>query len=93
MSYPEITSNKAAASSTVLAKGPIWSREEAKAIKPYLETLPYVGFIPTMPQKLAGSLILPPVSEPRASAASQDATDAAEPPEEPPGTLFKSQGL
>ena len=46
-----------------------------------------------MPQKLAGSLILPPVSDPRASAASQDATDAAEPPEEPPGTLFKFQGL
>ena len=46
-----------------------------------------------MPQKLAGRRILPPVSEPNASADSQDATAAAEPPEEPPGTLFKFQGL
>ena len=63
--------------------------DEAKAINPYLETLPYVGLKPDMPQKLAGSLILPPVSEPSETQASSAATEAADPPEEPPGTLFK----
>ncbi len=35
----------------------------------------------------------PPVSEPRATVASSAATEAAEPPEEPPGTLFRLCGL
>lgn len=46
-----------------------------------------------MPQKDAGNLIEPPVSEPNARVASQADTEAAEPPDEPPVTLFKSQGL
>ena len=46
-----------------------------------------------MPQKDAGNLIEPPVSEPSAKVASQAATEAAEPPDEPPGTFFKSHGL
>src|SRR5947209_4205443 len=46
-----------------------------------------------MPQRAAGWRIDPPVSVPRASAASPDATAAADPPLEPPGTHDTSQGL
>ena len=35
----------------------------------------------------------PPVSEPRAAGAIPEATAAAEPPEEPPGTRSRAQGL
>src|SRR5690606_35224022 len=73
--------------------GPIWSKEEAKATKPYLETAPKLGFKPTTPQNAAGCLTDPPVSEPTARGAKPAAIAAAEPPEEPPGTLLKSQGL
>ena len=60
---------------------------------PYLETVPYVGFKPVKPQKAAGCLIDPPVSEPEETVTIPDATAAAEPPEEPPGTLEKSHGF
>ena len=73
--------------------GPIWSSDDANATSPYLETSPYVGFSPTTPQKLAGCLIEPPVSEPSAHGTRFAATAAADPPEEPPGTLFKFQGF
>ena len=46
-----------------------------------------------MPQKAAGCLIDPPVSVPVAIVQRSAATAAAEPPEEPPGTLFVSQGF
>src|SRR3989338_6352343 len=49
--------------------------------------------MPTTPQKEAGSLIEPPVSDPRAATAMSDATAAAEPPEEPPGTRLTSCGF
>ena len=42
--------------------------------------------MPTMPQKLAGWRIEPPVSVPVAPSAMRAATAAAEPPDEPPGT-------
>ena len=42
--------------------------------------------MPTMPQKLAGWRIEPPVSVPVAAIAARAATAAAEPPDEPPGT-------
>ena len=54
---------------------------------------PYVGFSPTTPQKDAGCLIEPPVSDPIAAKHSQEATEAALPPELPPGTLFTSHGF
>ena len=44
--------------------GPIWSKEEAYAIKPCLETIPYVGLKPIVLQKAAGCLTEPPVSLP-----------------------------
>src|SRR5256884_6988492 len=54
---------------------------------------PYVGFIPTTPQKAAGWRTEPPVSVPKEPAASPPATAAAEPPDEPPGTRARSHGL
>src|SRR5438093_8342656 len=82
-----------AVSATVRANVPTWSSEEAKAMSPYLETRPYVGFNPTTPHSAAGCLTEPPVSVPRAHTASPAATAAADPPEEPPGTRPTSQGL
>ena len=46
-----------------------------------------------MPQSEAGWRIEPPVSVPIAQGARPPATAAAEPPEEPPGTRPRSQGL
>src|SRR5215212_2436505 len=60
---------------------------------PKRETVPYVGRRPTTPQRAAGCLIEPPVSEPSAQGASPAATAAAEPPELPPGTRVGSHGL
>ncbi len=49
--------------------------------------------MPTTPQKAAGCRIDPPVSEPRAAGHILDETAAADPPELPPGTRFKSKGF
>src|SRR5258708_34360473 len=76
-----------AASSTVLAMGPTWSRLEAMAITPERETAPYVGESPTTPQKLVGWRLEPPMSDPKAPKATCEATAAAHPPEEPPAPL------
>ena len=85
-SCPAIADNINAVSSTVLAIGPGVSRLEANATQPQREHKPYVGFIPTKLQKLAGCLIEPPVSLPVAARHIFEATAQAEPPEEPPGT-------
>ncbi len=58
-----------------------------------LDTSPYVGFNPTIPQNDAGSRIEPPVSEPSAQGTIPAATAAADPPLEPPGTFSKFQGF
>ena len=76
-----------------MAKGPTWSRLEANATRPYRETLPYVGFTPTTPQRAAGCLIDPPVSLPRARGENPAATAAAEPPDEPPALNLRFQGF
>src|SRR3954469_10537612 len=49
--------------------------------------------MPTTPHSAAGWRIDPPVSEPRPRAAIPDATAAALPPLEPPGTRLGSCGL
>ena len=90
---PAIACSSVAASSTVRPKGPIWSRELANATSPKRLTRPYVGFIPTQPQNAPGCRIDPPVSEPSATIASPAPTAAADPPDEPPGTRSRSQGL
>src|SRR5688500_4293398 len=60
---------------------------------PERDTVPYVGRSPTRPQRAAGCLIEPPVSEPSAHGARPPATALAEPPEDPPGTRLGSQGF
>ena len=49
--------------------------------------------MPTTPESDAGWRMLPPVSVPSAKYISPPATPAAEPPDEPPGTVDSSQGL
>src|SRR5579871_4799484 len=92
-SRPAIVCRTAAASFTVLASGPMWSSDDANAIRPYRDTRPYVGSKPTTPQNEAGCRIEPPVSEPNVTTAMSAATAAAEPPDDPPGTRLKSRGL
>ncbi len=92
-SWPEMTSSASAASSTVVANGPIWSRLDPNAISPRRLTAPYVGLTPTTPHSAAGCRIEPPVSEPRLSGANPAATAAADPPDDPPGTRRVSSGF
>ncbi len=82
-----------AQSATVAASGPIWSSDHASGSTPARETLPYVGFKPATPHTEAGILIDPPVSVPSAIGTTPAATAAPEPPLEPPGSRFVSQGL
>jgi hypothetical protein len=49
--------------------------------------------MPVMPHNAAGWRMEPPVSVPVAPGVSRAATAAADPPEEPPGTIARSQGL
>ena len=49
--------------------------------------------MPTTPHRAAGWRTEPPVSDPRARGTNPAATAAADPPEEPPGTLLRSCGL
>ena len=49
--------------------------------------------MPTTPHRAAGWRMDPPVSDPKESAVMPAATAAADPPEEPPGTRSRSQGL
>ena len=62
-------------------------------MRPYRDTRPYVGFMPTIPQSAAGCRIDPPVSDPNEQIAVSAATTAAEPPLDPPGIVSRSQGL
>src|SRR5262245_18872990 len=82
-----------AASRTVLAMGPAWSSEEAKATMPQREQRPYVGLMPTVPVRAAGWRIEPPVSVAVAPRQRPAATAADEPPEEPPGTSLSDDSF
>src|SRR5207237_680941 len=68
-------------------------RLEQAALKPYRLTSPSVGLSPRMPVSAAGWRMEPPVSLPSAAMASPEATAAADPPLEPPGTRSRPQGL
>ena len=85
--------NRIAASRTLRVNVPTWSSEEANAISPKREIRPYVGLRPTTPHRAAGWRTEPPVSVPSAHTASLAATAAAEPPEDPPGTVSRFHGL
>src|SRR5437763_10505627 len=72
---------------------PIWSSPDANATRPHRLTRPYVGLSPTTPHSAAGCRTEPPVSEPSAAGTMRAATAAAEPPDEPPATQSRFQGL
>src|SRR5207253_9902360 len=88
-----MASSACAHSRTEFANGTIWSSDDAKATRPYRDTRPYVGLTPTTPQNDAGVRIEPPVSEPRAINDVPEATLAADPPLEPPGTRSRLCGF
>ena len=73
--------------------GPTVERLQEIGALPAAIILPQVVFKPTTPQRLAGILIDPPISEPVSKPVIPDANAAAEPPDDPPGLLVKSQGL
>ena len=56
-------------------------------MRPYLETLPYVGVKPTTPQNEAGQEIEPPVLTPNATWPGMMQAAAAARPEDPPQLL------
>ena len=94
--YPDNASNKIAESSTYLVMGP----DNALLTTLYLTDpftilgiLPWVGFIPKTPQNEAGILIEPPPSPPWLIEVIPAATEAADPPEEPPDVFFSFHGL
>ena len=90
-SFHAMISKRVAASSTVLVITPTWSNDDAIACTPYLLTLPYVGFKPTIPHINAGSLTDHPVSVQSAPMHVSSATLAADHPEDHPGIrLFPS---
>ncbi len=83
----EVTSS---ASLTLVAKHPITSVLLAIATTPNRLVMPYVGFTPTTPLKLAGWRIDPPVSVPSAKGTIPRATATADPPLLPPATRVSS---
>src|SRR4030088_1504997 len=82
-----------AASATERVNGPTLSSDDANAISPYRDTRPYVGSTPTTPQNAAGCRIDPPVSVPSDATQNPAATDAADPPDDPPGTRSRARGF
>src|SRR5919198_1852249 len=92
-SCPVIDRRRTAASRTLRVSVPTWSRDDANAISPYRETRPYVGLRPTTPQSAAGCRTEPPVSVPNAHTHSPAATAAADPPDDPPGTVSSPHGF
>src|SRR3546814_9024527 len=71
-------------SATLRAKGPRWSSSWTKGNVPVRGSRPKLGFSPKMPQKEDGTRIDPFVSVPSEKSQSPAATEAAEPPEDPP---------
>ena len=62
-------------------------------MQPARETRPKVVFMPVTPHSAAGMRTEPAVSEPNAANTVRDATDTAEPDDEPPVMWSVFQGL
>ena len=80
-------------SPTLRANSPGWSRLSTNGNIPSRGRRPKVGLRPKTPQRPAGTLTEPLVSEPRASGTRPAATAAADPPDEPPAMRARSCGL
>ncbi len=52
-----------------------------------------MGLNPEIPQKMAGVLIDPPISDPIPNGEQPDAISEPSPPDEPPLALYRSHGL
>src|SRR5258705_533905 len=70
----------------------MWSSVPLSGTTPSVESSPNAGFRPTSPQTAEGIRIDPPVSVPIDAKHIPSATDAAEPPDDPPGDRFGSWG-
>src|SRR5690554_1890121 len=88
-----MTLNTRAMSDTCRASGPNVSYGALTGTPPRFEMRPTVGRRPATPQKAAGMRIEPPVSLPIDTTHMSVATDAPEPPLEPPGTRVVFQGF
>ena len=82
--WPRSAMSISTQSSTVRAIGPIVSSVRESGNTPRLSIRPSLVLNPTMPQKLAGARIEPPVSLPIAQGARPAATATAAPDEDPP---------
>src|SRR5262245_10792823 len=92
-SWPAMTRSTASQSSAERASGPSLSIVQESAMAPWRDTRPNVGRTPLMPQKLAGQMMEPQVSEPSAKATRPAATDAPEPDDDPQLHFPVSHGL
>ena len=82
-----------AASATVRANTPTWSRVALNSSIPARGIRPWLGLYPTQPQKAAGRITEPLVWVPSAAGAMPHATAAAEPMDDPPGVCAAFHGL
>ena len=89
-SLPPSTLKMFEASSTLLHRGPMVSKSGFNGTDPLTERRPIVVFSPTKSFHAAGIRTDPPVSEPIPAEARLNATDAAAPDDEPPGTAASS---
>src|SRR4029077_15344799 len=82
-----------AISAALRARSPIVSRLGASDIEPSVGTTPQGVLSPVTPQQCAGIRTEPPVSEPSAAKQQPDATNIADPVDDPPGIASKDHGL
>ena len=87
---PSNTAKTCAASVTVFASGPTVSKRAHSGTTPVKLSLPDVVFKPTKSFQTDGIRTDPPVSEPIATGANPNATEAAAPDDEPPETASVS---
>ena len=93
MSGPAIAVNAVQASSTVSANTEMQSSVRQAGTAPAVETMPRLGFRPTILPRPAGTRPEPAVSVPSANGTSPAATATPEPELEPPGMSFGSNAL
>ena len=92
-------SSRSCKSSALRASGPATERLPSfnapggGARWPRFGTMSKLGLWPKTPQRWAGVRIEPPMSEPNSAAVKPAASEAAEPPDEPPGPHSSAHGL
>src|SRR5215471_10395644 len=92
-SWPEMACNTSIASSTLRVMGPSLSSDQHSVMAPARETRPKVGRNPVMPQRMAGPMMLPPVSLPMEKATSPAAVAAPGPALDPEAPSSNNHGF